>query len=59
VKEGYNIDFTIKYRNSFSEAETKFEEGPRKHMLKYIMLWIKILFVERIIMHMEPEKMAK
>jgi hypothetical protein len=30
VKEGYIIEFGIEYSDSFSEAERKFKEGPRK-----------------------------
>jgi len=30
VKERYIIEFVVKYSDSFSEDEAKFEEGPRK-----------------------------
>jgi hypothetical protein len=59
VKEGYIIEFSIEYSDSFSEAERKFEEGPRKWMLEEIPLWIKMLFVERRMMCMEPDRMVE
>jgi hypothetical protein len=30
VKERYIIEYVVKYSDSFSEGEAKFEEGPRK-----------------------------
>jgi hypothetical protein len=30
VKERYFIEYVVKYSDSFSEDEAKFEEGPRK-----------------------------
>jgi hypothetical protein len=59
VKEGYIVEFSIEYSDSFSEAERKFEEGPRKWMLEEIPLWIKMLFVEKIMMCMEPDRMVE
>jgi hypothetical protein len=47
VKEGYIIEFIMEYTDSFSEAERKFAEGPRRWMLEEIPLWIKMLFMEK------------
>jgi hypothetical protein len=58
VKEGYIIDFVVEYSDSLSEGERKFEEGPRKQMLEEFPLWIKMLFIERIMMHMDPDRMV-
>jgi hypothetical protein len=57
VKEGYIIEFVVEYTNSFNDAERKFIEGPRKRPLEEIPLWIKILFVEKGIKHMELDQM--
>jgi hypothetical protein len=59
VKEGYIIEFTIEYSDSLSEAKRNFEEGPRKKMLEENPLWIKMLFVERRMIHMDPNRMAE
>jgi hypothetical protein len=59
VKEGYIIEFSIKYNDSFSEAERKFEEAPRKKMLGEIPLWINMLFIERRMMHMVLNRMVE
>jgi hypothetical protein len=59
VKEGYIVEFTIEYNDSFSEAERKFVEGPRKRLLEEIPLWIKMLFVEKGMMCMEPDRMVE
>jgi hypothetical protein len=59
VKEGYIIEFSIEYSDSFSVAERTFEEGPRKQMLEEIPLWIKMLFVERRMMHMDLNRMVE
>jgi hypothetical protein len=59
VKEGYIVEFTMEYTDSFSEAERKFAEGLRKWMLEEIPLWIKMLFVEKGMMCMEPDRMAE
>jgi hypothetical protein len=58
VREGYIIEFVVEYNDSFSEAKIKFEEGPRKRMLEDILLWIKIFFVERSMMRMDPGRMV-
>ena len=59
MKEGYILEFSIEYTNSFSEAERKFVEGSIKCMLEEIPLWIKMLFVEKKMMCMEPDRMAE
>jgi hypothetical protein len=38
VKEGYIIEFVVEYTDSFSEAERKFTEGPRRRLLEEIPL---------------------
>jgi hypothetical protein len=47
----------VEYIDSFSEAERKFMEGPRKRLLEEIPLWIKMLFMEKGLMCMEPDRM--
>jgi hypothetical protein len=47
VKEGYIIEFVVEYTDSFSEAEIKFTEGPRRRLLEEIPLWIKMLFMDK------------
>jgi hypothetical protein len=42
-----------------SEDKRNFAEGPRKQMLEEIPLWIKMLFVDKGLMHMEPKRMAE
>jgi len=59
VKEGYIIEFVVEYTNSFSEAKNKFVEGPRKQMLKEIPIWIKMLFLEKGIVCMDPDIIAE
>jgi hypothetical protein len=44
---------------SFSSVERKFAVGPRRRLLEEIPLWIKMLFVEKGIMHMEPDRMVE
>jgi hypothetical protein len=59
VKEGYIIDFFVEYNKTLKEAKRKFEKDPRKQMVEEIMLWIKMLFVERRMMCMKPDRMTK
>jgi len=59
VKEGYIIDFVIEYSDSFRKDKRNFEEHPRKRMLEEISLWIKMLFMERRMMHMDYDRMAE
>jgi hypothetical protein len=59
VKEGHIIEFSIEYSDSFNEVARKFKEGPRKRMLEEIPLWIKMLFMEIIMRHMETDRMAE
>jgi hypothetical protein len=49
----------IEYRDSFSEAKIIFVEFPLKRLLEPIPLWIKMLFVEKIFMHVELDRMAE
>jgi hypothetical protein len=49
----------VEYIDSFSEVERKFMEGPRKQLLEEIPLWIKILFMEKGMMHMELNRMVE
>jgi hypothetical protein len=58
VKEGYSIDFVVEYNDSFSKAKRKFVKGPQKRMLEEISLWIKMLFMEKGLMCMEPDRMV-
>jgi hypothetical protein len=58
VKEGYIIEFVIEYSDSLSEVKRKFEESPRKWNLEEIPLWIKILFMARRMIHMDPDRMG-
>jgi hypothetical protein len=51
--------WAIEYIDSFSDVERKFFEGPKKRLLEEIPLWIKMLIVEKGLMHMEPEMMIK
>jgi hypothetical protein len=44
----------VEYTDSFSESERNFVEGHRKWMLEEIFLWIKMLFIEKGMMCMEP-----
>jgi len=57
VNEGYIIGLVVEYTDSFNKVERKFTEGPRKRMLEEIQLWIKMLFMEKELMHMDPDKM--
>jgi len=59
VKEGYIIEFSIEYNDSLNEAKRKFMEGPRRSLSEEIPHWIKMLFVEKGLMHMEPDRMAE
>jgi hypothetical protein len=59
VKEGYIVEFVVEYVDSFSEVERKFMKGLRKYMLEEIPLWINMLFVEKGIMHMDPDRMVE
>jgi hypothetical protein len=41
VKEGYIVDFFVEGSKSFSSAERKFAVGPKRRLLKEILLWKK------------------
>jgi hypothetical protein len=53
AKEGYVIELSIEY----NEAERKFIAILRKILLEDITLWIKMLFVENNLMHMDPDRL--
>jgi hypothetical protein len=57
VNGGYIIEFVVEYIDSFNEAERKFTKGRRKRLLEEIPLWIKMLFMEKGLMHMDPNRM--
>jgi len=57
LKEGHTIEFFVEYTNSFSEDEIKFVEGPRKWMLEEISFWIRMMFIEKGMMCMDPNRM--
>jgi hypothetical protein len=59
VKEGYIIEFVVKFIDSFSEAERMLIEGPRKRLLEEILLWIKMMFVDKGMMCIEPDMMTE
>jgi hypothetical protein len=47
----------VEYIDSFSEAKRNFMKGPRKTLLEEIPLWIKMFFIKKGLMHMEPNRM--
>jgi len=51
VKEGYIVGFCIKCNKSLCSVERKFTIGPRRRLLEEILLWIKMLFVEKGFVH--------
>jgi hypothetical protein len=57
IKKCYIVQFNVEYTNSFSKGEINFEKGPRRKMMKEIILWIKMLFVEKGVMLMVPDRM--
>jgi hypothetical protein len=59
VKEGCIVEFYVEYNDSFIEAERKSVVSPRNILLEEIPLWIKMLFVEKGLMHMELDRMVK
>jgi len=59
VKEGYIIEFVVECTNYFSEVERKFMEGPIRRLLEEISLLIKMMFVEKGLMRMNPDKMVE
>jgi len=54
---GHVVKFDIECNKLFKCVERKIKVGPRKHMLEEIPLWIKMLFVERGLMKMGPDRM--
>jgi hypothetical protein len=59
VKEGYIVEFYIECSESFNTFERKFCHSPIRILLEEIPLWIKMFFVEKGIMHMDPDRMVK
>jgi hypothetical protein len=49
----------VEYIDSFNEAERKFADGMRKWMSEEITLSIKMLFMEKGFMCMDPNQMAE
>jgi len=47
----------MEYIDSFSEPERNFAKGPWKCMLEEIPIWIKMLFMEKVLMRMELDRM--
>jgi hypothetical protein len=58
VKEGYIIEFSIECSDSFIEVERNFVECPRNRLLEEVLMWIKMLFIEKGLMCMDPNKMV-
>jgi hypothetical protein len=59
VKEGYIVEFSIECIESFSQVERKFDADPRKRLLEETPLWIKMLLMEKGMMHMELDKISR
>ena len=59
IKEGYIVEFTIEYNNSFSVAERKLTKGPRGRYLELLPLWIKKLLCDKGMMSLQSDSMAK
>ena len=57
VKEGYIIQFDVEYNESFDFVNENFETKPRKILIIEIPTWIKMVFVQNGIVHMEPDMM--
>jgi hypothetical protein len=49
----------VEYIDSFSKADRKFAKRLINRMLEEIPLWIKMFFVEKGLMHMEPNQMVE
>jgi hypothetical protein len=59
VKEGCTIEFVVEYIDSLSEDEINFTEVPRKRSLEEIPLCINMLFMEKGVMCMDPDRMVE
>jgi hypothetical protein len=59
VREGYIVVFAINFNKLFNSAKRKFAAGPRRRLLEEIPLWIKMLFMEKGITHMDPDRMVE
>ena len=47
IFQGYITEFAVETITSYSEAERKFFQGPRRRYLLSISTWIKILVFEK------------
>ena len=54
MEEGYIIEFSIGYSESYSHVEAIFEEGPIKIFLAYIPFSVK-MFIEKVLVTMNPK----
>jgi hypothetical protein len=59
VKKGYIVDFSIECNKSFNGVERKFVASPKGGLLEEIPLWIKMLFLEKGMKHMELDRMVE
>jgi hypothetical protein len=59
VTKGYIMEFDIECSESFSSAERKFVAKPRRRLLEEIPQGIRMLFMEKGIMRMDTDRMAK
>ena len=50
ILQGYIIEFMVEAITSYSEAERKFFQGPRRRYLLSISTWIKMLVYQKGIM---------
>jgi len=58
VKEGYIFKFVIDCTESFNNAERKFVVIPRRRLLEKNTLWIKMVFIEKGLMFIDPDRMV-
>ena len=52
ILQGYITEFAVDTITSYSEAERKFFQGPRRRYLLHISTWIKILAYEKRILQL-------
>ena len=55
IKEGYIVEFSIDFNNSFSIAQEKFEKGPCGRFLNWLPLRIKMLLCDKGIMILQSD----
>ena len=58
MKELYIIEFDIEYIESYSQVEEKYKAIPRKRFSEKIPLLLKMIFIEKEIMTMNPNSMT-